>query len=116
MNPAPLLPSSCVYALQLLPADADHPHFIAGRLEHILSGRRHAFQDGATLLSWLAYEQSLGFGAAFLDATGEAKQQPDGGGPQGLSRLALRAGLARGFEVCRSAFVTSSTSTSERTA
>jgi hypothetical protein len=115
MNPAPLLPSSCVYALQLLPGHPDQPNFIAGRLEHILSGRRHAFQDGATLLSWLAYEQSLGFGAAFLDPTSEAGLVPPvAPSPPGLSRFALRAGLARGFEACRSAFA--HPSTSEKTA
>lgn len=50
-------PSACVYALRLLAADPQDPTRIAGRLEHVLSGRVVDFADGPALLACLAQEQ-----------------------------------------------------------
>ena len=47
-----------LYAIRLLPPEpGDAGLRIAGRLEHVLSGRCHDFDDGATLLACLAFEQ-----------------------------------------------------------
>lgn len=50
-------PSAGVYAIQLLATDPQHPERLAGRLEHVLSGRRHDFANGQALLACLAFEQ-----------------------------------------------------------
>ena len=47
------------YALQLLPANPGQAQQLIGRLEHVPSGRRHDFGDGAALLALLALEQGL---------------------------------------------------------
>ena len=57
MNTSTNLPSTCVYAIKLMAADPRQPNRIAGRLEHVLSGRRHDFDDGPALLACLAHEQ-----------------------------------------------------------
>jgi hypothetical protein len=52
--------SSCgLYALQLLAADPLAPGRLRGRIEHVLSGRRHDFDSGEALLACLASEQRL---------------------------------------------------------
>lgn len=65
MSALPVLPSACVYAIKLLGTDPQHPDRLAGRLEHVLSGRRHDFANGQALLACLAFEQHQ----ATLDAT-----------------------------------------------
>lgn len=57
MSALPVLPSACVYAIKLLGLDPQHPDRLAGRLEHVLSGRRHDFANGQALLACLAFEQ-----------------------------------------------------------
>ena len=57
MSTATPSPSSFVYAVKLLATDPKDPTRLAGRLEHVLSGRRHDFDDGAALLACLAHEQ-----------------------------------------------------------
>ena len=50
--------NGCLYAIRLLPPDTRGPRLrIAGRIEHVLSGRCHDFDDGAALLACLAFEQ-----------------------------------------------------------
>jgi len=53
------LPGSRVYAVQLLAGGGREPGRVAGTLEHVLSGRRHDFDDGPALLACLALEQAL---------------------------------------------------------
>jgi hypothetical protein len=62
MNPPQPVSSACAYALQLQPARTPQDTTVAGRLEHVMSGRRHAFDSGAELLACLAHEQLLAFG------------------------------------------------------
>ncbi|MEQ1686768.1 MAG: hypothetical protein ABL916_24205 [Burkholderiaceae bacterium] len=57
MNAPTLQPGTGAYAIQLLAADPSDPARLAGRLEHVLSGRRHDFDNGAALLACLAHEQ-----------------------------------------------------------
>lgn len=57
MTTAHEFPTACVFALQLQAFDPAQPERIAGRLEHVLSGRRHAFADGSALLACIAHEQ-----------------------------------------------------------
>ena len=47
-----------LYAIRLLPPEpgSANPR-VAGRLEHVLSGRCHDFEGGAALLACLAFEQ-----------------------------------------------------------
>ena len=56
-------PPAALYAVSLRPAEPQHPGRIAGRIEHVLSGRRHDFDDGATLLACLALEQQVALAA-----------------------------------------------------
>lgn len=53
--------NGCLYAIRLLPPEPTAPRGsdprIAGRIEHVLSGRCHDFDDGAALLACLAFEQ-----------------------------------------------------------
>ena len=50
--------NACLYAIRLLPPESGAACArIAGRVEHVLTGRRHDFADGAALLAWLALEQ-----------------------------------------------------------
>lgn len=58
MNPPPLDPSACVYVVRLHVARGREPGRLSGRLEHVISGRRHDFDNGAALLACLAHEQS----------------------------------------------------------
>ena len=60
------MPSAGVYVVKLLPGDPSSPSRLAGRLEHVLSGRRHDFDDGAALLACLAHEQLQAFASATL--------------------------------------------------
>ena len=48
------------YAVALLPADPLQPGRLKGRLEHVLSGRRHDFDNASGLLACLACEQQPG--------------------------------------------------------
>jgi hypothetical protein len=73
MNALPALPSACVYAVKLLAVAANESPRIAGRLEHVLSGRRHDFDDGASLLACLALEQALACRAADESASATPK-------------------------------------------
>lgn len=45
-----------LYAVRLEPLVPGHHDRIAGRVEHVLSGRRHLFDDGAALLACLLLE------------------------------------------------------------
>jgi hypothetical protein len=65
MNTTSVTPSASVYAIKLLPSDPQQPERLSGRLEHVLSGRRHDFANGQALLVCLAFEQQQ----AVLDAT-----------------------------------------------
>ncbi len=49
-------PSPCAYVLRLV-ADPSAPERLAGRLEHVASGRRHDFDDAEALLACLRHEQ-----------------------------------------------------------
>jgi hypothetical protein len=51
-------PSAGAYAVTLRAIDPADPARIAGRLEHVLSGRRHDFEDAQSLLACLALERS----------------------------------------------------------
>jgi hypothetical protein len=51
-------PNDGVYAVQLRRPDTHSPRAIAGRLEHVMSGRRHDFDTGAALLRCLRHEQA----------------------------------------------------------
>lgn len=66
--PAPASPPAALYAVSLRPADPQHPGRIAGRIEHVLSGRRHDFDDGASLLACLALEQQVALAAVLVAA------------------------------------------------
>lgn len=60
MNTQPVTPNASVYAIKLLalePQNAHRTERLAGRLEHVLSGRRHDFANGPALLACLAFEQ-----------------------------------------------------------
>ena len=58
-------------AIRLLPpVPGSHGGPIAGRVEHVLSGRCHDFVDGAALLACLAFDQQLQ----------QLQDQPDGPG------------------------------------
>lgn len=56
--PSPHPPTRCIYVLKLLAPDPRCPGRLAGRLEHVDSGRRHDFGDAATLLQLLHGEQA----------------------------------------------------------
>lgn len=60
------LPSTNVYAVRLIAMDPKNPGLIAGRIEHVLSGRCRDFADGAALLACLALEQRQATPAAQL--------------------------------------------------
>ena len=50
--------NACLYAIRLLPPESGAACArIAGRVEHVLTGRRHDFADGAALLAWLVSEE-----------------------------------------------------------
>jgi hypothetical protein len=51
--------SDRAFAIKLFAADPRDPGSLAGRVEHVLSGRRHNFGDGQALLACLAREQQL---------------------------------------------------------
>ena len=51
--------SNGLYALQLFATDLRHPDRLRGRIEHVLSGRRHDFDSGAALLACLLSEMRL---------------------------------------------------------
>jgi hypothetical protein len=54
MNGATGSPCACVLRLVADPSDSER---LAGRLEHVPSGRRHDFDDAAALLACLRHEQ-----------------------------------------------------------
>jgi hypothetical protein len=66
MNALPPMSGINRYALQLI-AVASDPARVAGRLEHVLSGRLHDFDDGRALLALLAREQSQGYSTESAD-------------------------------------------------
>ena len=72
MNATSVTPSAGAYAVKLLIVDPQHPERLAGRLEHVLSGRRHDFANGQALLACLAFEQQQ----AVLDATATCSMAP----------------------------------------
>ena len=51
-------PNDCVYVVSLHRADPARPRALVGRLEHVMSGRRHDFDTGAALLGCLSQEQT----------------------------------------------------------
>lgn len=51
-------PTRCIYVLKLRAPDPRHPGLLAGRLEHVDSGRRHDFGDAGALLRQLRSEQA----------------------------------------------------------
>ncbi len=57
-------PGAGLFAVRLMPPDPRHPQRLAGRVEHVLSGRRREFADGAALLAWLLLEQRHAAGVA----------------------------------------------------
>lgn len=73
--PAPASPPAALYAVSLRPADPQHPDRIAGRIEHVLSGRRHDFDDGASLLACLALEQQVALAAVLVAAPSAGRVQ-----------------------------------------
>lgn len=72
MNAFFVAPSASANAVKLLIVDPQHPERLAGRLEHVLSGRRHDFANGQGLLACLAFEQQQ----AVLDATATRSTAP----------------------------------------
>lgn len=56
MDRPPTAPE-CTYVLKLSPPSSDGAAPLRGRLEHVISGRRHDFDDGAALLACLRHEQ-----------------------------------------------------------
>ena len=50
-----------LYAIRLQPADSSDTVSIAGRLEHVLSGRLQEFDCGEALLACLAREQGRAY-------------------------------------------------------
>ena len=58
MNDALPTSAACLYAIKLSTHDTAAGGVLAGRLEHVQSGRRHDFANGAELLAWLTSEQS----------------------------------------------------------
>jgi hypothetical protein len=76
MNAPSFNASASVYAIQLLvpgPQGPPGPDGLAGRLEHVLSGRRHDFANGPALLACLAFEQQQ---AALDDAAARHLSSP----------------------------------------
>lgn len=59
-----LLPAVCAYVVRLRPPDPADPTRLAGRLEHVDSGRRHDFDNSAALLACLQHEQRRQLAAA----------------------------------------------------
>jgi hypothetical protein len=47
-----------VYVVQLRHADSRNPLRLRGRLEHVMSGRQHDFENAQALLACLAHEQA----------------------------------------------------------
>ena len=72
MNDSSRLPKTRLYALKLVADPAACG--LAGRLEHIPSGRLFDFADGASLLSILAHEQAGGY---LIDAPGSSPEGPN---------------------------------------
>lgn len=60
MTDPSLMSSTGLYAVKLV-VDPSDPARLAGRLEHVLSGRLHDFDDGASLLRMLVREQTQGY-------------------------------------------------------
>ncbi len=52
-------PGTGIFAVQIAPADPGQPLRIAGRIEHVLSGRRHEFQDWPGLLDCLMWPAGM---------------------------------------------------------
>ena len=72
MNASSVTPSAGAYAVKLLVVDPQCPERLAGRLEHVLSGRRQDFANGQALMACLAFEQQQ----AVLDATATRSTAP----------------------------------------
>lgn len=51
-------PNSFVYVVKLRWPDLADPSRLSGRVEHVMSGRRHDFDNGAALLACLRHEQA----------------------------------------------------------
>lgn len=67
MNSRPPNPGAYVFVVKLAVAAGAPPLQLAGRLQHVQSGRRHDFDSGAALLACLQHEQ-----AQVSQADGEA--------------------------------------------
>lgn len=67
MNDPFVMPSASLYAVKLHAVDPSDRGRIAGRLEHVLSGRLHDFEDGAALLRLLVREQSQAYSIDLAD-------------------------------------------------
>lgn len=50
--------SHFVYVVRLRHADPRDPSALSGRLEHVMSGRQHDFDNAQALLACLAHEQA----------------------------------------------------------
>ena len=72
----PFRPLDHVYVLKLNQAHPGRPG-PSGRLEHVGSGRRHEFHDGASLLECIAREEAR----AAQDAEAAARVRPIPGVP-----------------------------------
>jgi hypothetical protein len=57
---------SCAYVLRLV-TDPTFPERLAGRLEHVPSGRRHDFDDADALLACLRHEQRCAHSSSDAD-------------------------------------------------
>ena len=73
--PAQATTPAGLYAVSLRVVDPRQPGRIAGRIEHVLSGRRHDFDDGATLLACLALEQRVALAAVLVAAPSAGRVQ-----------------------------------------
>jgi hypothetical protein len=61
-----------VYVIRLRHGDPRDPAALSGRLEHVMSGRQHDFDDAQSLLACLAHEQAQVARAQGLERRGPA--------------------------------------------
>lgn len=53
----PFTPATYVYVVKLQGPDPGDPQRVAGRIEHVMSGRRHDFDNAQALIGLLLHEQ-----------------------------------------------------------
>jgi hypothetical protein len=87
MTASSVTPSASAYAIQLLATAPQDPERLAGRLEHVLSGRRHDFANGQALLACLAFEQQQALLEALAAPASPAGAAPPAGPPSLRARL-----------------------------